>query len=80
MGLYIHLYKPNYQTINKEIKNKSVIIVLSLCLQRCIQSFLGELFTARGLGADVMLSMDPRGSPGGVPRDEVTRSSGDLGL
>ena len=33
MGLF-HFYKPNYQKINTEIKNKSVIIVsLSLCLQ-----------------------------------------------
>ena len=81
MGLYIHFYKPNYQTIIKEIKNKSVIIVsLSLCLQWCIKSFFGKLFTAGGLGAGVMPSIDPQGSPGGDPGDEVTGSSEDLGL
>ena len=79
MGLYIHFYKPNYETDSKEIKNKSIIIVsLSLCLQWCIQSFLGKLFTAGGLGVDVMPSMDPRRSPGGGPGNKVTRCSEDL--
>lgn len=79
MGLYIHFCKLNYETDSKEIKNKSVIIVsLSLCLQWCIQSFLGKLFTAGGLGMDVMPSMDPGRSPGGGAGNKVTRCSEDL--
>ena len=41
----------------------------------------GETIYSKGFwGADVMPSMGPRGSPGGGPRDEVTRTSEDLGL
>ena len=77
----LSLYKPNYQTTNKEIKNKSPIIAsLSLYLQWCGHSFFGKLFTTEGLEADVMPSMDPRRSPDGYPVDKVTRSLEDLGL
>ena len=81
MDLYVHFYTPSSYTINKEIKNKlAIILILPLCLQRRIQSFLGRLFTAGGLEAAVTPPMDSRESHNGCPGDKVPGRSEDLEL